>query len=237
MSGAEPAIHVYYADQRDLAGEHVASFLTDSDRQRGEEATHPRRRAEFLAGRALLRYALEQFTGRAASSHELRTAPEGKPECANGPAISVSHSGAIVVCAVAGVAVGVDVETPKTRTVAAVKLAEQNFTAAETSWVAGDPDDRFRMLWVLKESYLKLLGVGLAGGLRSLECAIAPPWIETRVAAGVAQPRVALYSAHGSTYLGVAWRGEPQRIAIVRWAPTRAADRVGPFEQIAATRE
>ncbi|MEO8466773.1 MAG: 4'-phosphopantetheinyl transferase superfamily protein [Gammaproteobacteria bacterium] len=235
MTRGGGALHIYYADQRDLVGERMAQLTTQADREHSAAVTHPRRRAERLAGRALLRYALEQFTGRSATSHELRAAAEGKPECVGGPAISLSHSGEIVVCAVAAVdAVGVDVETRRARTFSAATLAAQYFTPEETAWVEGDAD-RFRMLWVLKEAYLKALGVGLAGGLRALECRIAPPSIDTRVAAGAVAPHVALYAAHGGSHLGVAWQGAACKVAITLWTPAAAADGVGPFELIAAS--
>ena len=235
MGGAGP-LHIYYADRRHLADELVATFVTAADLERGAAATHPRRRAEYLAGRALLRYALEQFTGRSGASHELRATPEGKPECVAGPAISLSHSGEIVVCAVAsGGSIGVDVEMRKART-PTVTLAAHYFSAFEASWVEGDPDRRFHMLWVLKEAYLKALGVGLAGGLDSLECRIEPPSIEARVAAGAAAPNLRLYAGLDDCYLGVAWLGEPRRsISLANWAPTAAEDAAGPFNLIAGT--
>jgi len=234
MGGAGP-LHLYYADRRHLADELVATFVTAADRERYAEAAHSRRRAEYLAGRALLRYALEQFTGRSGHSHELRATPEGKPECAAGPAISLSHSGDIVVCAVAsGGAIGVDVETRKART-SAMTLAAQYFSPLEAAWIEADPDRRFQMLWVLKEAYLKALGVGLAGGLGSLECRIEPPSIEARVGAGAAAPNLGLYAGR-ACYLGVAWLGEPrQAISVASWVPTGAEDALGPFERIAAT--
>ena len=234
MSGAGP-LHLYYADRRDLADELVATFTTVADRERCAAFTHPRRRAECLAGRALLRYSLGQFTGGGGLSHELRATPEGKPECVAGPAISLSHSGEILVCAVAGGgSIGVDVETRKPRT-PAMELAAQYFSPFEVSWVEADPDRRFQMLWVLKEAYLKALGVGLAGGLGSLECRIEPPSIEARVVAGAAAPHLELYSGR-SCYVGVAWLGESRHtISIASWPPAGAEDTLGRFEKIAAT--
>ncbi len=91
------------------------------------------------------------------------------------------------------------------------------------------------MLWVLKEAYLKALGVGLAGGLGSLECRIEPPSIDARVAAGAPAPNLGLYSARGC-YLGVASLDPPPRaISVASWIPTGAEDALGPFERIAAT--
>ena len=234
MSGAGP-LHLYYADRRDLAGDLVAAFTTPADRERCAGFTHPRRRAECVAGRALLRYALEQFTGRSGTSHEILATREGKPECMAGPAISLSHSGEILVCAVAGGgSIGVDVETRKPRT-HAMEIAAQYFSSFEVSWIEADPDRRFQMLWVLKEAHLKALGVGLAGGLGSLECRIEPPSIEARVVSGAVVPNLALYSGR-SCYVGVAWLdGPPRAISIASWPATSAEDMLGRFEKIAAT--
>jgi phosphopantetheinyl transferase len=234
--GGAGSLHLYYADRRTLTDELVATFVTAADRERCAALMHPRRRAEFLAGRALLRHALEQFTGRKAHSHELRVTPEGKPECVAGPAISLSHSGDIVVCAVAsGSAIGVDVETRKPRPPAVTTLAAQYFSPFEAAWIEADPDRRFQMLWVLKEAYLKALGVGLAGGLSSLECRIEPPSLVARVAAGAAAPNLALYSGR-ACYLGVAWLGEPRRaVSVASWLPAGAKDALGPFARIATT--
>jgi hypothetical protein len=62
------------------------------------------------------------------------------------------------------------------------------------------------MLWVLKEAYLKAVGLGLAGGLASLECRIEPPALAARVAAGAATPQLELLGGEGLV-LGVAALG------------------------------
>jgi 4'-phosphopantetheinyl transferase len=233
--GAADSLHLYYADRRDLADALVATLVTAADRERCAALTHPRRRTECLAGRALLRHALERFTGRGGSTHELRATPGGKPECVEGPAISLAHSGEFLVCAVAADdSIGVDVETHKPRPLA-MKLAAQYFSPFEASWIEADPDRRFEMLWVIKEAYLKALGVGLAGGLSSLECRIEPPSIEARATGAAAAPSLALFAGH-DCYVGVAWLGEPRRaISVVRWVPPGAGDALGSFEPIAAT--
>jgi 4'-phosphopantetheinyl transferase len=226
-------IDVFYADRRAFTDDRVAALVTDADRKRCAVASRAERRAECLAGRALLRHALEQATGKSGAAYTFTVTPEGKPECAGGPAISLSHSGGIVACAVtAAGAVGIDVETRQPR-IPAATLAEHHFTPFETAWVAGDPDRRFRMLWVLKEAYLKALGTGLAGGLRSLECRIEPPWIAASTSTGAPAPRLALFAGPAS-HLGVAWHGGPAQIRFATLA-SAACDDVGPFELMART--
>jgi 4'-phosphopantetheinyl transferase len=194
----------------------------------------PRRREEYLAGRALLRHALADRMGHDATSLRVEVSAAGKPECVGGPAISVSHSGDAVVCALAEVAVGVDVETKPPRNLDVV--AERYFTAAEARWLAADPAVRFPMLWVLKEAYLKALGVGLAGGLASLDCRIEPPAVIARTAAGTAPPQLKLYRG-ADCFLGVAAIDAPAPIDVVlhRFPTGQRAGQHGSLELIATT--
>jgi 4'-phosphopantetheinyl transferase len=163
----------------------------------------PRRRAEYLAGRALLRFALERSTGRSARSLRVTVRPDGKPECAGGPAISVSHSGALVACATApGGEIGIDVQQPvEGRSTDA--LARRHYRAAEIDWLRSAPDGAFYMLWALKEAYLKALGCGVFGGLDRLECRVVPPRIDARADVPA---HLALYSA-GDAFVGIAVTG------------------------------
>jgi 4'-phosphopantetheinyl transferase len=227
-------VHLYYADRRALADAAVEALVTADDRKRVTATMHARRSAEYLAGRALLRHALACHTGRSAASFRIETSPDGKPFCARGPALSVSHSGDILVCAVAeSGAIGVDVETGAPRAVAAV--AQRYFTADEARWVAADPVPRFRRLWVLKEAYLKALGVGLAGGLSSLECRIEPPTVVARTAEGLAAPQLALLQGNDCS-VGVALlAAAPLELQARHAALGDGADAVGPLELLATT--
>jgi 4'-phosphopantetheinyl transferase len=235
VTGAGRAVHVYYADRRELTETVVARLVTAEDRQRVTPTMHERRRTEYLAGRALLRHALARHVGSRAASLRIDVTQHGKPECPAGPAISVSHSGDLIACAVASDgngAIGVDVEAAQPRDVA--ELAERFFTQAEARWVAEDTAARFRMLWVLKEAYLKVLGLGLSGGLDSLECRIEPPSIAANVRDATA-PQLALLAGR-DCYLGVA-AGDavPFTLTLARWAPSNAVDAFGPFQLVATT--
>jgi len=194
----------------------------------------PRRRAEYLAGRALLRHALAAYTGRAASSFRLPVSPSGKPGCDGGPGVSVSHSGDVLVCAIAEAAVGVDVETAPPRDIDGI--AERYFTAAEAAWIAAEPAARFCQLWVLKEAYLKATGHGLAGGLDTLECLIEPPRITARLAAATAPPALALLRGPGF-FAGIAMLGVPGAIEPVlhAFAARERGHAAGPLELLATT--
>jgi 4'-phosphopantetheinyl transferase len=234
VTGRAGAVELYYTDRRTLDGAAVAALVTAEDRQRVVATMHPRRSAEFLAGRALLRHALAQSTGRHAASFRIETTSDGKPHCVDGPALSIAHSGDVVVCALADVgALGVDVETRAPRALAAV--AERFFTAAEARWLAAEPEQRFRMLWVLKEAYLKALGVGLAGGLSSLECRIEPPAIVARTADGIAAPQLVLLQGQGCC-VGVASLAATRlELTAQHAALAGGADALGPFALLART--
>ena len=227
-------VEIYYADRRTLSSNAVAALVTADDRRRLTPSMGERRRAEHLAGRALLRYALAQYTGEAASSFQFES-PAGKPECTSGPAISVSHSGEIVVCAVAEGTVGVDVETGHAREIE--EIAERFFTRAEARWIAEDSATRFRMLWVLKEAYLKAIGVGIAGGLASLDCRIEPPVIAARTVEGAA-PQLGLLAGQ-DCHVGVAALGlvRPLEVTVHRLAvdADADADAFGPLSLLAST--
>ena len=197
-------VHLYYTDRRTLPPDVVAGLVTAEDRERLTETMIERRRSEYLAGRALLRHAIGEQAGRAPSAIRIEVAATGKPDCVGGPPVSVSHSGDIVVCAIAELPVGIDVEVAAPRDIEAV--AERFFTQAENRWLVGADPQRFRMLWVLKEAYLKASGVGIGGGLDSLECRIEPPAIVARTVDGSAPPALRLLACD-EAHVGVALLG------------------------------
>jgi phosphopantetheinyl transferase len=209
--------------------------VTAEDRERLTPRMAPRRREELLAGRALLRHALAAYTGRDAATFRLVVTAAGKPECAGGPALSLSHSGDVVLCALAEAPVGVDVEAGPPRDAAA--LAERYFTTLEAAWVAADPAARFCQLWVLKEAYLKATGLGLEGGLDALECRVELPRIAARLTGGGTPPELALLRGKGC-FAGVAVLGGNGPIELVLHAFTEGRGRAGaraPLELVAAT--
>jgi phosphopantetheinyl transferase len=234
VTGEPRPVEIYYADRRALPAAAVEALVTAEDRQRLTPTMHARRRDEYLASRALLRHALARYTLRNAADFRIETSADGAPSCVDGPALSVSHSGDIVMCALsAHGAIGVDVETGRPRSLESV--AQRYFTPEEARWVAAEPEPRFRLLWVLKEAYLKALGVGLAGGLSTLECRIEPPAIVARVAGNAAAPQLALLQGNGCC-VGVASLAAARlELALNHIALDDSADFVGPLELLART--
>jgi 4'-phosphopantetheinyl transferase len=96
--------------------------------------------------------------------------PHGKPALdasvhgAGAPQFSVSRSGPIHLVAVAGSAVGVDVEVR--REVDALAIARRLFSPGEAAFLAGLPEpqamEAFFDMWTRKEAVGKALGFGLS---------------------------------------------------------------------------
>ena len=137
-----------------------------------------KRRQQFLCGRSLVRGMLEDWTGKPAASHELTLTDDGKPVCVDGPAVSITHAGDRVACSIAAPGdVGIDLEmTDERRDLS--KIAKKFFSVEESDWLDGQPQDRFFMLWTLKEAYVKAIGRSIFGSINRLRCKVTPPDIE-----------------------------------------------------------
>ncbi|MCL2409264.1 MAG: hypothetical protein FWC96_06580 [Oscillospiraceae bacterium] len=98
---------------------------------------------------SLLEYAY--LTEYGDSLPEIKKTPNGKPYFPARADIhfSLSHTKTHVLCAISATPVGVDIESPRTISPRAVK-----FFASAKELSMFDPLD----LWVLKESYIKLIG-------------------------------------------------------------------------------
>jgi 4'-phosphopantetheinyl transferase len=191
--------NVAYAEIRDLSDAELKQLPVD---ERDRTFASAERQRQFRCGRWLLRTMLSDAGGRAGASYPLVTGDKGKPVCENGPAVSISHAGSHVACCIAdGGDVGVDLEVVDLRR-HAPKVARRFFAAAEADWLGTQPKDRFFMLWVLKEAYVKVLGCSIFDGLNGLQCTVEPPNIRI-LDAGVDRLGLALFELHGA-YLAVA---------------------------------
>jgi len=118
-------------------------------------------RKRTVAGELLAREMLGEKLGMDPWQVPLNWEDEGKPQVeAEGVFCSVSHSGPYVVCAVAEVPVGVDVEVIRT---ADEKFMRRTCSDREMSYIRyGDAGcfQRFWECWTAKESLFKLTGHG-----------------------------------------------------------------------------
>lgn len=133
---------------------------------------HPQARAASLTGDLLLCAAVRRAVPDAVFPLVRAARPSGQPYLPDFPNlhISLSHSGNTVLCAVADVPVGIDVELPRP---VRPGLAARWFDAHEQALIARDPAAFFD-LWMAKEAVLKEIGCGLARGLRAVSIDLTP---------------------------------------------------------------
>lgn len=118
---------------------------------RAERMASPSLRHRFLARRWMARSLLAREGGGSEAVHW-----------------SASSSAGLAAVAFADCRVGFDIEQRMERP-RAEQIVGRFYTEPERRAVAESPS-RFLEFWTLKEAYLKALGVGLPGGLDSLEC-------------------------------------------------------------------
>lgn len=157
------------------------SGLVSEERRCGLARFHFRADAErALAGEILARAALSFVTGLAPTEFAFVQDRRGKPRAETLerpgcllPEFNVSHAGSLVACAVSSRPIGVDVEElflPEET------LVKHVCSPGEAEYVQNGGGGlsvpaAFTLLWTLKESYLKALGVGLIDDLPGLDLA------------------------------------------------------------------
>lgn len=155
-------VDIYMADIREQDCEAMAGQLEETDKVRLVGITQPRRRAQFILGRTLLRKALRERAGGKAEAWRLEVDTFGKPGLSGrgAPQISLSHSRELVVCAIADVAVGLDVEYLRRRDFEA--MARLLCTPKDLGRFMALPEDgqcmAFYRMWTVREATYKLLG-------------------------------------------------------------------------------
>lgn len=154
----------------DTAQATALAWLNAEERTRLAAIAAARRRLQFIAGHYLARCMAAEWCGGSPDTWQLRQRPGGAPmlEAPGGhavaPAVSLSHSGEWVGCAVAEVAIGLDLEShASTRDLG--RLAHHVLSAEELArWralPAAEQTSGFYALWTLKEAQGKHAGTGL----------------------------------------------------------------------------
>ena len=144
-----------------------AAVWSPAEQARLDRITSAKRRAEFLAGRWLMRRLLAATHGGEPARWMLSAPEDGPPSCSELPGLhlGLSHSGDWVAAAVSTAPVGIDLETPgRPRDVLA--LADAVCGDAERERLRAldgvARDEAFRVLWTLKEAWLKRRTEGVA---------------------------------------------------------------------------
>jgi 4'-phosphopantetheinyl transferase len=152
--------------------------LDRGERNRAEAFLFPADRHRYQVAHMMLRRVLAGYTGIAPAGlllgreHCPRCGGAGKPVLlpASGPvpSFSLAHSGDMVVIAVAGRPVGIDVETDA---VGCVCSLAQALHPADAAWVAGlgerERHEAITICWVRAEAVLKCTGQGIGHGFGS----------------------------------------------------------------------
>ena len=160
-------LRLFWADVSRLSPDAGAYVLSAYRLQKLEHLRPEAARRQSIGAELLLRQALRELRPEAPWPPAFTEGADGKPGWdLAGLHFNLSHSGALVVCALSEQPVGVDVQEP---CVYREALARRFFSAAEQEALsASDDRDRdFGRIWCRKEAYLKALGTGLRTSLAS----------------------------------------------------------------------
>ena len=170
MSLRSPLLYVAKLDALAAA----VAALPARDVDAASRFTAARRRAQSLGTRALLRAALG--THGATDDLEIVTRDD-RPHIVQMPslAVSLSHTGDLVACALSATPCGIDVQRKVDKPL--LEIAQAFFTADEHAQLArldGDARaDLFYARWTLKEAWAKASGAGLLAALARVRVADA----------------------------------------------------------------
>jgi len=183
-AGPAGTVDVWWARRHDAADGHIA-LLDDTERQRWAGYRRGADRERFLAGCALAKMAIADYSGQRPGDVSFdRTCrncgrPHGKPAIRGGRLeLSVAHSGDLVAVALATAPVGVDVEQLEGRTRPLGRdgdpdaLARLTLADTERAALAAVPPPgrarAFLVAWTRKEAVTKATGDGLRAAFRDV---------------------------------------------------------------------
>ncbi len=149
------------------------TMLSRSEYSRWQRLKCTKVKHNYLITRAMIRTILSTALRCELDEIELIVSDKGKPHLlhSNGWQFNLSHSHNVAVLAVApDVELGVDIEY-RLRKVRTLPIARSYFSTTEIALLESlteiEANKQFFSLWTLKEAYLKALGSGLAGSLKS----------------------------------------------------------------------
>lgn len=184
-------VHVWRVHLEDSPGQaaRYRADLSADEHTRAERCRAPHPQYQFVSTRGILRRLLSQYVGVPAANLRFESNLQGKPTLADPSSLpvlfNVSHTRGMALLAVTVEhAVGIDVETID-RTISAQDIAVRYFSPQESAYLAAlSPENRtqeFLAHWTCKEAYLKMLGVGLSGGLAKCEITLDPDGLKANV--------------------------------------------------------
>ncbi len=157
-------------DQASGVRQSLMRHLSAAELQRCRRYVHQRLRNRNAVARGVLRDILARYVGVDPAQLEFEYGEHGKPALSTGGvSFNLSHSGGWAVVAVINEgAVGVDIEVLR-NDLDVEALAQRYFHPREAEMVVSEQGEARRRMffrcWTVKESYLKMVGVGLSGSL------------------------------------------------------------------------
>jgi len=163
---------LYIIDKLDLTDnnllESMIPLLSAQRNQKVQRLRSGTGKNASAAAYLLLRFALNEVYN-INEAVEFEIASKGKPALKKYPRIyfNLSHSKGVAACVIADFEVGVDVQNIRSvseKTAKRVLTSEEYEAFLTTSY----PDEYFCNIWTIKESYVKMTGLGLTTELRDL---------------------------------------------------------------------
>lgn len=146
--------------------------LSDKEIERANRFLFVEHQRRFIVAHGMMRQILSEYIGSSPESVRLGTNSNGKPILMQSNhrdtwSFSLSYSADLAVLAICrGAEIGVDIEWRRLDR-SFLEMARRYFFPGETHYLFGLQGDRlveeFYRIWTLKESWLKAIGVGLAG--------------------------------------------------------------------------
>ncbi len=158
-------IHIYAADadklNNDALYDKIYTAVSRERRDKVDKLLFRKDKNQSLAAEYLLMYAAGQF---GITDFKIKCGENGKPYFENeGVYFNLSHSGERVMCAIGTAEVGCDVERIKDIN---LDIARRCFYKSEYDAIMAEQgkeakQNMFFRLWTLKESFIKVLGLGM----------------------------------------------------------------------------
>ena len=152
--------------------EMIDTFITDQEICRSKLFTTIRLQKEFIITRSLLRFLLSKITGQHPTKIHFRYNQYGKPYIVNSKTyFNISRAQNYLLIAISNTEVGIDLEYIK-QNIHIADIEEYVFSFDEKQCYQNlklEKIEYFFNVWSLKESILKLIGVGLNQPMNRLE--------------------------------------------------------------------
>lgn len=177
-------IHIWHTSipQWGAALNGFRDIISENERERSEKYRFPHDKQRFVIARGLLRNILASYVDIPPERISFAYNQYGKPSLSNVPTggtvhFNLSHSHDVVLYAVAGASIGIDIERVR-HDLDVEGIAERFFSKMERDHLRRLPSEvrhqAFFTCWTRKEAYIKAKGNGLSLALDSFSVPLSP---------------------------------------------------------------